>query len=693
MLAEMKSLNGMIILLILITVSGFPGAAQLQSNDTSDFQEFAIRYVSTTHGIPASRLLIAYEEILELPVLGRRYWNAKVIDMTTMNTYGLTLPADLPPDARNLVRYEKIVAAEYRARLQKFGKRTSNLDSLATSASADTRITVGIWLYTPTPGPSGRKGPLEQVYESTSQIQAGPVDFLKSHDALVKFQSRLAPLIFAEIPVDLLKRLEARDDVMMLDVDAVAWPELDVSAKTIGADVVHGFGVTGSGAKVAVVEAGNIRLSHVNLPSGLSRRPGDAPTEHMTHIAGVVASTHAIYTGVATGLDGSARSPQLLSANADTWSTSDLIAAIEWAIDRGADIISNSYYTDTSLNFTIFDMYFDHVIYWHGRLMVKSAGNRGTVDGNVTSPGKGYNTLTVGAFDDGDTVPWFDDALADFSSYVDPRAPNGDRPEKPEVVAPGVNIVSTCAGSDTDFCSLTGTSASTPHVVGLAALLISSDLRLARAPEAVKAIVLATAVHNLEGASRLSEKDGTGGIYARYAYDTVRHGQWMVGWFGDSGSSRPFSYRIFASAGQRLRVAMVFDSQPPHIHPPATDPRLADLDLHIIAPDGTFLTSSASLSSTFEIVDFRAPKTGYYKAVVRKISAVKGWTGTYIGLAWWVGSKGNPLSFGDVDYQLAYDFVKMPLVWSNLALRHQSWARRRILSSGLKQGSDTLRSG
>jgi subtilisin family serine protease len=101
-----------------------------------------------------------------------------------------------------------------------------------------------------------------------------------------------------------------------------------------------------------------------------------------------------------------------------------------------------------------------------GIFVVAAAGNGGPACRSITDPPAPYpETLTVGAIDRSDR-------LANFSS----RGPTPDGHAKPDLVAPGVDILSALPGGG--YGTESGTSMATPHVAGVAALLWSANPRL-----------------------------------------------------------------------------------------------------------------------------------------------------------------------------------------------------------------------
>jgi serine protease AprX len=116
-----------------------------------------------------------------------------------------------------------------------------------------------------------------------------------------------------------------------------------------------------------------------------------------------------------------------------------------------------------------------------GIVVVVGAGNRGPACGTIDSPGTARSVITVGAVDD--RAGW--DAL--FAAPFSARSRPGEH--KPEILAPGVDIVSTSISKeDAGYTTMTGTSMAAPIVAGCAALLVEQDPSLT--PDEVKAKML-----------------------------------------------------------------------------------------------------------------------------------------------------------------------------------------------------------
>ncbi|GAA2668830.1 MULTISPECIES: S8 family serine peptidase [Actinosynnema] len=252
-------------------------------------------------------------------------------------------------------------------------------------------------------------------------------------------------------------------------LDAALKPALDRSTAQIGAPQAWQAGLTGAGVTVAVLDTG-IDGDHPDLrgkevaQANFSEEPDNADnTGHGTHVAATIASGDARYRGVAPDAE-------LLDAkvcDVETCLESWIIAGMRWAVDQGADVLNLSlaFFVDEQGESPLEDT-IDSLSASSGALFVVAAGNNGHapgtpgVGGSVNTPGTADAALTVGAVER-------DESLAGFSS----RGPRrGDGGVKPDLTAPGVDIVAARAGS-TGRVAKSGTSMATPHVVGAAALL------------------------------------------------------------------------------------------------------------------------------------------------------------------------------------------------------------------------------
>lgn len=322
----------------------------------------------------------------------------------------------------------------------------------------------------------------------------------------------------------------------------------------------------GSGQIVAIADTG-IDDKHGDLAPNLLAavalgRAGDFSDTHGhgTHVAGSVAGTGATSGGQLKGMAPAARIyfQSLLDEKGGLGGLPvDLADLFQPAYDAGARIHSNSWGAATASTYTVnADEVDDFVYRQRDMLVVVAAGNEGKSVGNLNalkgvvdwlsigSPATAKNGLTVGASrsdrTDGPTasVEWRDwwpkdfpdlpisnelisgdpNGMAAFSS----RGPSDDRRIKPDLVAPGTDILSTRSvdAPDEEFWGLYsanphyaymgGTSMATPLVSGCAALVRQYYLGSGHSPSA--ALVRATLINGTRWLSgpdaNASNRDG-----------------------------------------------------------------------------------------------------------------------------------------------------------------------------------------
>ncbi|GAA3811637.1 S8 family serine peptidase [Streptomyces chiangmaiensis] len=253
-------------------------------------------------------------------------------------------------------------------------------------------------------------------------------------------------------------------------LDGRAKVQLDRTVPRIGAPHAWEKGYTGAGVKVAVLDTG-YDPNHPDL-KGLVAESANFTTEpntddlmgHGTHVTSTIAGSGAAsggrYKGVAPGV-------QILSGKVCTadgnCDNSDIIEGLAWAAQHGAKVINLSLGDTDTPETDAVEAMVDTVTRDYGALVVAAAGNNGS-SSRVSSPASADRALAVGAAEE-------DDDRADFSS-VGPRT--GDSGLKPDLIAPGVNVVAARAGgttADDGYMAMSGTSMATPHVVGAAAIL------------------------------------------------------------------------------------------------------------------------------------------------------------------------------------------------------------------------------
>lgn len=258
------------------------------------------------------------------------------------------------------------------------------------------------------------------------------------------------------------------------DEDGAKAGEAGGGVAQIGAPAAWAAGYDGKGVKVAVLDTG-IDTTHPDLASAVTvskdftgSGSADDKVGHGTHVAATLAGSGARsggrYKGVAPGAG--ILNAKVLDDNGEG-SDSSVIAGLEWAAGQGAGVANLSLGQDDTPGEDPVEAAVNALSKSTGMLTVAAAGNEGPDAGTVGSPGAAESALTVGAVDG-------EDRLADFSS----TGPTADSALKPDLTAPGVDIVSAKAAhghlgdpAADGYVSMSGTSMATPHAAGAAAIL------------------------------------------------------------------------------------------------------------------------------------------------------------------------------------------------------------------------------
>ncbi|AFK06865.1 subtilisin-like serine protease [Mesotoga prima MesG1.Ag.4.2] len=225
---------------------------------------------------------------------------------------------------------------------------------------------------------------------------------------------------------------------------------------------------TGAGVKVAILDTG-IDPSHPDLAGRVSEGVdftgiGSSFDDngHGTHVSGTVAAIYSNNDGVyGVAPDATLVPVKVLSASG-SGTLESIIWGIQWAIDNDIDVINMSLGTSSDMQ-SLEDAC--NAAFADGILIVAAAGNSGNKPGNrdtVEYPGGYASVIAVAASDS-------NDARATFSS----TGPDV------ELIAPGVSILSTIPGGDHAYYS--GTSMASPHVAGVAALVLAAKPTLTNA--------------------------------------------------------------------------------------------------------------------------------------------------------------------------------------------------------------------
>lgn len=490
-------------------------------------------------------------------------------------------------------------------------------DCLLAQADAPEPVRVAVLLAPDvTPGQAGRVRAKMRNVRQESKLRSGTV-----------LRGQIAP--------DGLTALAVSDAVLWVEPDRDMKLFDEIASKIVAGDagpnrlLAQARGYDGSGVAIAVADSGlNTGDAATMHPDLLGRTPmffwygglPDAADEHGhgTHVAGIIAGDGATgRTDESGALYGLGVAPgalivvqRIFDGLGNYCPPPSFEKLTRDATRAGAVIGSNSWGDDTHGRYDLSAMEFDELVRDADFLkpgdqpyiLEFSAGNAGPAAQTIGSPAVAKNVIATGACQN-DRFDLFiydigSDAMADFSS----RGPCEDGRIKPDLVAPGTwiaSLQSAAAGDENAWLPIDeyyqfqgGTSQAGPHVSGAAAVFVQFYRELhgghTPSPALVKAALINAAVdmddsvdtppvpNNDEGWGRVNvvgllEPDG--GVEYLDQTQTLTNGQ-------------VFEHRIFISEPDLpLKITLCYTDVPGL---PAAIPALVnDLDLEVVAPDGT----------------------------------------------------------------------------------------------------------
>lgn len=416
---------------------------------------------------------------------------------------------------------------------------------------------------------------------------------------------------------------------------------------------------------------------------GLYTKSWYDPMGHGTHVAGSVMGR-----GLASGgvLSGGAYEAHFVAQG--MWSDMlknlsvppKLATLFSAAYAKGARIHTNSWGNPNSLgNYDGMAVQVDEYMWEHPDFLVLfAAGNSGEDvnkdgridDGSVSSPGTAKNALTVGASENllavggiqrkigelksgewaaeplgSDTLSNDPNGIAMFSS----RGPTKDGRLKPDIVAPGTNIVSVCSqvkgasplwgNYNSDYCYSGGTSMATPLTAGAAAVareFLVKQVHIADPSAAVvKAILMHTAddlypgqygkIGKSKGQEMLTEGPNNQQGYGRVDLDNLTSGPGLVADSQGVSQGGTVDFNVDLKSAGDIKATLVYTDEPGLTS--ASKALVNDLNLDILDESGNVLASSHSQVNNSEQIVVHGAAAGKYTLRVSAQRVVKGKNG------------------------------------------------------------------
>jgi serine protease AprX len=321
--------------------------------------------------------------------------------------------------------------------------------------------------------------PCRIIVEMASPQAYRVASYVESNDGKVhRNMMHWSPFIVVELPYEAMHPIALSPHVRRVWSDLKVKALLDVAVPSVGGAQAQGLGLTGKDVTVAVIDTGIAFHPDLMYPERRIVGWHDFVNErafpyddngHGTHVAGIVAGNGISSQGKYKGMAPEANLVGVKVLDSEgAGNTSDVLAALEWCVAnretyniKVVNLSLGSAAQSTSREDPLCRAV--DAAWQQGLVVCVAAGNDGPNPNTINTPGISPTVITVGNLDDRNTADIGDDAISESSS----RGPTIDRLIKPDLLAPGTNIVSLRAGRG--YRALSGTSMATPMVSGAVA--------------------------------------------------------------------------------------------------------------------------------------------------------------------------------------------------------------------------------
>lgn len=405
----------------------------------------------------------------------------------------------------------------------------------------------------------------------------------------IRFKSNYAPAIIVE-----MSKKEVAAAAQLKEIERIAlyterdFIDDDLSSvnKSTGAEKVRNTtGLTGKGVKVGQIENG-VPGTHTELnPEKIHTVDSTGKTFHATSVARIMGGS----SGIAPGIE-------IYAGSAST-----SMRAIEEMIRLGVSLVNRSNGANRTDSYTDLERWYDHLASQHHVTFVQAAGNDSVATALIHEPGLAYNVITVSAYEDKATETTEDDRIATYSRYL-----KGGGCLKPDIAGPVANQ------------PINGTSAATPAVTGVIALLFELKPSLVYQPQTVKAILTASVQRKVicdpveEMEQGLTTKQGAGAVDAWNAISIISQHQYGYGEITSDTEYRNFVQMSYGASHINIGLSWLRENIASGDHSSSTEVEvqtgvLPDLDMRVYNSDGSQAGASINYNSSTEMAYFSLP--------------------------------------------------------------------------------------